>query len=440
MYPVLNELIILEKKQPTYSDYYLNINNTKYRFSVNRTASDILRLCTGEHSIEEIINILTDKYNEKRETVSQFVSEFVNNSINYGHIIPNDKKISPKELLSIGSCKYWSLDLVSLELTYCCPLKCKHCYASAGKGSFISYETVENLLKECEEMGVANIQLTGGEPLLHPDFFKMVNSSLSKGLKVSIFTSGYVSNDKIWKEIESLPVDKVSFQISVDGLEEYHNNFRGVKDAFDKTCRFIKKICDMGFSVTTATCFSEQSYDELYELATLMKEMGVRLMRLSPIANKGRAHENNIMKNIELARNSRMITKKLSEELGSEAFRVLYFEEGEEHIDFRYKKNCGLGQNVIRISPNGDVFPCLMTSIKYANISEMSLLEIQKKYSNIWGDLFSPTNEVCGACNKDIICSQCVSEGIETCDLKGCAFLESYNTLVKRLNEVNHGS
>ncbi|MBQ1326580.1 MAG: PqqD family peptide modification chaperone [Lachnospiraceae bacterium] len=257
MYPVLNEMIYLEKKQPTYSDFSIKYNGMDLKFSVNNTAADILELCNGENSIADIVDSLAEKFNEDINKVYLFVNEFIENSVKIGNVIIRSEVSQKRELQIIGTSDYWSLDLVSIELTYTCPLNCRHCYANAGKGNFISYDLVDKILTECKEFGKPQIQLTGGEPLTHPDFFRIVKKAVDNDFNVVIFTSGYIDNETIINKIMKFPRERVSFQISVDGLEEYHNRFRGRSDAFRTTENFIKKLCKMGFRVTTATCIDD---------------------------------------------------------------------------------------------------------------------------------------------------------------------------------------
>lgn len=435
-YPLLNKMIYLEKKQPSYSDFFIKNSDMNFRFSVNKSAADILELCNGKNSVDNIVDLMVKKYNDNRDNVKDIVEKFIEDSVKLGNISLYGEANHKNDLKILGCEDFWSLDLITIELTYNCPLKCKHCYANAGKGKFISYDLTEKILIECKEFGNPRIQLTGGEPLTHPDFFKIINKALENDLLVSVFSSGYISNKLIIDKIMNLPRNKVSFQISVDGLDNYHNWLRGRADAFEKTVKFVQDLCEAGFSVTTATCVDKQNYNELYMLACNMKELGVKLMRISPIMNLGRARNYDKEKNL----NSKVyeIVKKLATELNTDKFRIVYFEEGEEVINFKYKKNCGLGQTAIRIDPNGNVYPCVLTNIKYSNVSKHTLLDIQKKYSRVWENLYSPSKEICMECIKEEKCNQCVSCGLDRCDVNDSIFFENATKIVDKIKEMSN--
>lgn len=102
MYPVLNEMIYLEKKQPTYSDFSIKYNGMDLKFSVNNTAADILELCNGENSIADIVDSLAEKFNEDINKVYLFVNEFIENSVKIGNVIIRSEVSQKRELQIIG--------------------------------------------------------------------------------------------------------------------------------------------------------------------------------------------------------------------------------------------------------------------------------------------------------------------------------------------------
>lgn len=438
MYPKINDLIRYEIVQPLYSEFIVELNGAKYPIKVNKTAAEIFRMCDGSKSIEEITTTLTHKYNEKYDDVKSVVETFIRNAEQMRHIqLLSERTTAKSDFMSkIGGEDYWTPELVAIELTHKCPLKCKHCYINAGTGENIDTNKVIEIIDECAEMGIDNIQFTGGEPLLHPDFFLMSDKALDKGLAVHIFTCGYIISDSVKKCLEKYRNNpKIIVQVSVDGMKETHDQFRGVNGCFDKTVEFIRMIVDLGIKLSVGTCISSQSYEELKQLSGMLKELGVPLQRYSPISDRGRAKENLEKNSVSHMKQIKNWIKDLSKEMSDEKFSVLYFEEGQSCTDFKYKHNCGLGQTNLKIDPDGVVYPCLMSDVKYANVNKLTLLEIQKKYSRVWEKIFTPSHQLCGDCEEIELCNNCVNEAMTYCKRGKGRFAQQCQKLYEGLTE-----
>lgn len=433
-----NEYINEMRIQPLYREYFITIEGIRYPIKFNDTAGEIINLCDGTHSQEDIIRIMAEKYGEERQIVQEMVDEFVEQAIKFNHIELIDTATQNVQIIkTLGSKEYWTPEVVAIEITHKCPLKCKHCYVDAGEGSSIEFELIKKIFIECSTMGIKSIQLTGGEPLIHKDFNKIVDLALSYDIELHIFTSGYYYTDDILKKFEEYKGNRnILFQVSIDGLEETHDEFRGVLGSYNKSMSFIKQVIELGFRVTVGTCIDTQVYSELKELSQLIRQIGVSAHRISAISDRGRANENLIKTSNEIMKNKRRLIKELSGELNSKEFQVYYFEEGDAYIDYKYKHNCGLGQTSLKIDPDGNISPCVMSSTKYANINVMSLLEIQKKYSRLWEVPFSPADSKCMSCNSSELCNHCVIEALEYAPNEKCWFDNEFSDFDKKIIEV----
>jgi len=414
MYPSLNEFFYLEKKQPLYSSFIGTQGKNSGSIKVNASGSEILALCDGRRNSSEIIDLLTQHYGETREVVAEFVNTFLSEAEQQKmlilHATPTARE---KSLLSCGGTDYWTPDAFSIELTELCPLKCKHCYIGAGlsKGVSLSDELIDKLIAEVALMHPEIIQLTGGEPFLHPNFWEILDRTLALNAVVHIFTSGVVSSPEALDRLSQYTDKNVSFQISIDGLQEYHDMFRGVPGSFDRTVKFTKDITKLGFPVTIATCLNDQPYDEIKKLCQIVKGIGVRSLRVGSISEQGRAEENQIDYTKDKYYRLKHFQKKLSDEEDTAAFKVQFLEDV-HIIQSEYSHNCGLGTTMLKISPTGEVNPCLMCDIKIGDISEETLVDIQKKWSRVWERIQPPDAETCASCEKEKLCHDCVVEGM----------------------------
>lgn len=414
LFAIRNPLIIQERIQPVYSQFILRYDSIDFPIYVNDSAAEILRLCDGRKSIMEIYKNLSEKYKEPIVDLENKLNDFWDMSIKCKYIYFSETPMKePLMLEQTGSCEYWTPDLISVELTHICPLKCKHCFLSAGKGNTMQKSTWDAIFNSVIEMKISQVQLTGGEPLLHPSFFDFLNLLLNNNVTVHIFTSGVIFSEDIFKKIkeyaEKYP-KKILFQVSIDGLSDYHDRFRGVIGSFERTIYFVKKIVEMGLRTSVGVTVSEQSFCELKSLCELCRDIGVSIVRVGGITNRGRAEKNGLGSKEDEIANIIDVKNKIAAELNSDTFKVLLNEESNDD-SLNYLMNCGLGQTSIKIDPIGNVYPCMMAEVKYADINKNSLLEIQKKYSRIFEKIKHPTSFTCQNCKDRMICEKCIVEG-----------------------------
>ncbi|MDI6904564.1 MAG: radical SAM protein [Candidatus Bathyarchaeia archaeon] len=130
--------------------------------------------------------------------------------------------------------------LVVWQFTNAYNLRCKHFYASAISETMpdeLTTEEAKDLIDELADCGVVAIAFSGGEPLIRKDFFEIANYAKERDFYVSVATNGTLITPSIGKKLKSC-VDYV--EISLDGLKETHEKFRGISGVFDKTINGIK--------------------------------------------------------------------------------------------------------------------------------------------------------------------------------------------------------
>lgn len=113
--------------------------------------------------------------------------------------------------------------VVVWEITFACSMRCLHCGTSAGKRRPDELTTDEalNLIDELVELGCKNITLSGGEPLLRPDWRELARRTKEHGILSCIISNGYAVTKDIVDDFEKIGFDKVG--ISFDGTEKTHN-------------------------------------------------------------------------------------------------------------------------------------------------------------------------------------------------------------------------
>lgn len=174
-----------------------------------------------------------------------------------------------------------SLRYLELQITKRCNLRCKHCFVGQSRKVDLTSEKVEKILREFEEMQGLRVLITGGEPLLHPEFDKINDILPEFALRKVLFTNGVLLDDK-W--LEKLNVNEI--QMSLDGMKEGHESLRG-KDTYEKTLFTIKKAISKGFDVSVATVIHRKNLNEFAELEELLKNLKIRDWTVDTLALSG---------------------------------------------------------------------------------------------------------------------------------------------------------
>jgi len=432
MYPVLVSEFQKIVRQPPYSTFHYRIGDTSMPINVNATAEEIFILCDGECSVDNIKKTLSKKYSENIAVVSEFVDEFLEHAIKNMHVRLLEKKLDKgRELIgTAGSYDYWTPEVVVFELTTACPLNCKHCYVDKSVPVTMDSKLLNDVIDEIIHLEISQTQLTGGEPLLHPNIKEVISKLHSAGIFTHIFTSGYVSEETT-DFLLTCPSDKILFQVSLDGFEEYHDTFRNRSGAFEKTSRFIQKMASAGFKVHIGVSVLSQTEEYLEKLCNYCKTLGVAVMRIGPVSARGEAEKNNIQRTFEHTEWVSQIQRRLADKMNCENFRLLVEASMQPN---EYRKNCGLGQTLLKIAPNGDVTPCNVSDMAMGNLANESIVSVLIKKSKLFEALTMPNLEICHECKYKLLCKDCVIEGLLYAkDVECCHWYEQNQMLFQKI-------
>jgi len=157
--------------------------------------------------------------------------------------------------------------IVVWNITRNCNLKCVHCYNDSGTGKVCNDATTEEATAVLDDMaafGVPSVLFSGGEPLMRPDLFELLAYGGGKGLRTVISTNGTLITRAAAAKIKDRSVSYVG--ISLDGVGEVNDRFRGVDGAFERAVAGIKNCQDAGVRIGLRLTLTRRNIEDLDRL------------------------------------------------------------------------------------------------------------------------------------------------------------------------------
>jgi radical SAM/SPASM domain protein of ACGX system len=157
------------------------------------------------------------------------------------------------------------------HITNACEQRCHHCYIYNEKNvktNVLSFDKIklgiDNYINYCKKYKFEpQIAYTGGDPLLHPDFKKIIEYSHKKGINIHILGNPHMLTLKMAKFLKKNGV--TSYQMSLDGLEKTHDSLRA-KGSFKKTMNAYKILKQVGIKSDCMFTLSKKNIKELIPL------------------------------------------------------------------------------------------------------------------------------------------------------------------------------
>lgn len=406
MYYKLSPEIALRSWKLVPYAYY--IRGDRYAKGLKKEEFDLLCQCNGRHPIERNELLLSL---ERR-----------------GLCQPCEAGEDIEEWQKRKVCSNRYFPAVNWAITGKCNYNCLHCFMAADNAplmSQFSWEECKHFIEECEQCGIQSFTLTGGEPMLHPQFLDILREIHRRGMRViELNTNGSLITEEIllqMKEIGCKPQMKISF----DGIG-HHNWLRNHRNAEEKTLTAIKACLKEGFSVKVQTNVHKYNVDAMLATAEYMDSLGVDQMRIIRTSESPRWAENagdaclSITEYYDtmLKFTSQFIEKPHRMAIDIWQFLLVYPDWQ------RYSKRplgdfgpyrdsypvCRGNRGMVAVTANGNVFPCNQMSGYYEKNGDhlgnvktdgLKMLLTDSRYldeiSHTVGEL-RRVNQKCGAC------------------------------------------
>jgi len=245
------------------------------------------------------------------------------------------------------------------ELTYRCPLSCPYCSNPlnlADYGDELTTAEWQRVLADAQELGVLQLHLSGGEPLLRRDLVEIVNSANELGLYTNLITSALGLSLRRAEQLRAAGLDHV--QISIQANESALSDRIAGSPSFERKIEAARMVKDLGWPLTVNVVLHRQNIDRVADMLRLAEELKADRIELANTQYYGWAWRNRgalLPSRAQLERAEAVVRAARGRLKGRmDVIYVLpdYYSQ--------YPKPCmgGWGKRQLTVVPNGDALPC----------------------------------------------------------------------------------
>lgn len=292
--------------------------------------------------------------------------------------------------------------------TRTCNLKCRHCYMSSDAKKYqneLTTAEAKQFIDDLADFNVPVLLFSGGEPLIRPDFFELADYAAKKGVRPTLSTNGTLITPEVARKIKDIGVGYVG--ISLDGLREVNDKFRGKAGAFEAAMNGIKNCVAVDQRVGLRFTINHHNIQELENIFDFIEEENINCVCFYHLVYSGRG--NQMMDEDVTAEESRRAmdiiirrTRDFEERgLKKEILTVdnhcdgvyMYLkalQEGKDELAQQIKKYIAMnggnrsGMAFAEVDPLGYVHPDQFTQHHtFGNVRE-------RKFGDIWQDITNP--------------------------------------------------
>lgn len=303
--------------------------------------------------------------------------------------------------------------IISWNTTNRCNMRCEHCYRDAGDQykEELTAQEGKDLLNEIAKAGFKIVIFSGGEPLMLPYIFELVEHAVKVGMRPVFGTNGTMITPETAERLKESGA--MGMGISLDSIcPEKHNRFRGYENAWEKAVQGMQNCRSAGLPFQIHTTVMNWNRDEILRITDFAIEIGAAAHHIFFLVPVGRA------KNIEeeslraeqyeqlltdIMRKQQTVKIELKPTCAPQFMRIAK----EMGMNLRYARGCLAGTHYCIITPKGDVQPCAYLDTPVGNVRETP-------FSEIWtsNEIFKELRTLnykggCGTCKYKHACGGC---------------------------------
>ena len=285
------------------------------------------------------------------------------------------------------------------ELTWDCNFRCQHCYLEGTRRPLeaLSFGRMDDLLAQLAQAGCLSLTLTGGEPLLRPDFDRILAAAVGHGFLVNVFTNASLIDENMADFMAAYPPRSV--EVTLYGASPgMYERVTGMAAHFEQVLGGIDRLLQRGLFVVLKSVLLASMEEELDQLRALAEERGLRL-RIDPGVDPTLSGDD-APTALRIPADRAVEAELADGEHRRDMARLMEAAPAESEFA------CGAGARAFHLDPLGRLMPCLLVREPAIDLAEHSFAEAWALLGQGPAIGFDP-GAPCHGCDLHPICSHC---------------------------------
>lgn len=317
--------------------------------------------------------------------------------------------------------------VVVWNMTGECNLSCKHCYLQAEDKKLVDELTTNEAKSFIIDLASINIPVllfTGGEPLLRQDIFELGEFAANSGLRPVISTNGTLITPALARTIKDAGFQYVG--VSIDGMEDVHNEFRQLKRGFALAWEGIHNCLSVGLPTGVRFTVNNHNLVDLPAVLDLAIKDAVPRFCLYHLVYAGRGKEM-VKDDLKMDENLQLINFLINKATLTSNMEILTVDNPADGIYLYLQKEkefpaealeiknllemaggCSAGEKVANVSPEGNIYPCqFWRDLPLGNVRTTPFSQIWQEKIDFFKQMKSNLKGKCGRCQYKELCGGC---------------------------------
>ena len=312
------------------------------------------------------------------------------------------------------------------NITNRCNLLCSHCYMSADgrtKSDQLTDDQAYEMIDRMHEAGVPVVFLSGGEPMMRPNFWEILKRINAAGVRPTVSTNCTYITPESAKRLADNGVRFIA--TSLYGPEEFHDQMVAVPGTHAKVIAAIRELRKVGVKVVIKVALNKDTYPYVYDIIDQAKEMDCSMVYICDLITSGRSEgeEDSRISNQQWREFCDFVIDEVADpdnhfeyDIGAIPSVIPYIARGltERGLDvskglerLKIFSACPVGQGHMTINSEGGIMPCQFAQDwTLGNIYEIGFAEATRRLAEV--DAAVPEG-MCApdACDYSRICRGC---------------------------------
>jgi radical SAM protein with 4Fe4S-binding SPASM domain len=286
----------------------------------------------------------------------------------------------------------------SIEITSRCNLRCKFCYLDHSDNDELSTDEIKNYLEQLAGVGSLFLSLTGGEPLLRKDFWKIAQHAHNLGFAINLKTNGTLIDEKAASQIAALSFYRVDISL-LGATPDVHDGITQAQGSLEKTLQAVKMLREKDIKVFLMSTIIRENHSEFMKIKELADRMDAPLASTPLVYPKNDSGKEPLRYRLT----DKELTHYFRETLDPHSVNVLCPDTDSDPLI------CQAGRTDISINNQGKVYPCLAFPWEVGDLRKRNLEEILKnsKRLSLFRSLDGSEFKDCLRCKDNSLCMRC---------------------------------